>query len=1034
MAIVASDYQNKVNSYFQATYGRQATASELATWTNNLLDNQGSVWTGNFQQTLSSDKGWGAGPLSEADAQTQVDGILSNLFGSEASGLDASIAEYYVDHLVAGTIKPRGVVNAMLNDLGLMPRVNGELGKPAGWGYGPGVELTSAQVDAYKEDTGFSVEGDSFTLTTAVDEISGTSENDTISGVSSGLASTATLNSGDQIDGGAGTDTLDLELSSSFNGFSGSGKMENVEVLDITNTSALSRIFDASGVTGLDTVKIDANDQGFKVQDLASADVAVEVTNADGDNVIEIAYATSVTSGTSDTLAMTLNDVGTVAAGSTSQKTLDIKSAGIETLDIISNGTANYATAANVTAATTINISGGADLKLDAVAATVTSVAGANATGDLTLDLTAATLASVSTGSGDDTVTVTDFDATATLQGGDGTDKLILSGTAAGNYKPGISGFETLETSGALGGAVVLAADNITDITTINIKDDMGADLTVANSSASSVALNLIDTDASADVSADTITHTAAADFDVTVSSEKTTAGIAQTDDLSFANATAVTLDVENYSDYQGNITAAKAQTFTANVAKGGSYTTGTTTVAKAQSVTLDVAKGGTASAEIIADTADTVSITTNDAQTVKIDAKAATSMVLSADGGLLTFAANTAGNNFEALQSLTVSGTGGITSPVKIGKDAASVTVDASDSTGPITLTVEDYSGTTGGAATVVGSDIGANAITIEDDRNEIDVTGGINNDTVTYKTDYTAANTEGTITIDLGTTSTGDTLVLFNGNNDLTSATVSLTGVDVLDAGGAGNDLTILSSVLTGQSIDLGTGTAFGDVMAVGTDSAETIDFSGIDSTAITKVVFVGSKGEDTITASEGGTDVFSYTAENQLGDTIKNFNTAGTDLVSLDVGGTAATTGGSIFAAAMKSAAATTGLQVFTNSTFLTAATGIVTAGASALTAKHLMGTYASSAAFLAAINAIQIVATASAKAATVVAAGNYVAFGLGSSGTIWAANVASADMVQTTTGGSTKVDVGTLTANDVTTVGTVSGVGITDIVLA
>jgi hypothetical protein len=163
-----------------------------------------------------------------------------------------------------------------------------------------------------------------------------------IDGVSSGLTSTKTLNADDVIDGGNGTDTLDFEMTSSFTGFSTDGSME---VLDVENTSSLSRSFDATGVTGLETIKVNMNDQDFTVSDLAAADLAVEVTGADAGVELDVAYGTDVTDGTADSLTATLNDVGTAANTTTgaAQKTFELTSDGIEELTVVAAGTANYA-------------------------------------------------------------------------------------------------------------------------------------------------------------------------------------------------------------------------------------------------------------------------------------------------------------------------------------------------------------------------------------------------------------------------------------------------------------------------------------------------------------------------------------------------------------------------------------------------------------------------------------------------------------------------------------------------------------------
>ena len=146
-------YHRKVRAYFQGVLGRAPSAEELDAWSTVLLDNKGSVWrpTGDgLQLHLSDLTGWGTESPSDAEVRALVDTVLNQLFGM-ASGLDRRIPDYYVSQLLGGHIRPRGLVNAVLNDLAIMPRVDGSYGKPNGWTGGPGEGLlTQAQIDAYR--------------------------------------------------------------------------------------------------------------------------------------------------------------------------------------------------------------------------------------------------------------------------------------------------------------------------------------------------------------------------------------------------------------------------------------------------------------------------------------------------------------------------------------------------------------------------------------------------------------------------------------------------------------------------------------------------------------------------------------------------------------------------------------------------------------------------------------------------------------------------------------------------------------------
>ncbi|BCU08004.1 CAP domain-containing protein [Allochromatium tepidum] len=149
----AEDYYRKVNAYFYGAFGRAATSSELAEWGAVLRDNSGSVWRplgAGLQHFLSNSLGWGTALIDDQTARSRVDEVLGNLFGS-SSDIDSRITNYYVDALVTGSIRERGLVNAVLNDLAIMPRVDGTYGKPNGWTGGPGDGLlTPAQISAYR--------------------------------------------------------------------------------------------------------------------------------------------------------------------------------------------------------------------------------------------------------------------------------------------------------------------------------------------------------------------------------------------------------------------------------------------------------------------------------------------------------------------------------------------------------------------------------------------------------------------------------------------------------------------------------------------------------------------------------------------------------------------------------------------------------------------------------------------------------------------------------------------------------------------
>ena len=109
--------------------------------------------------------------------------------------------------------------------------------------------VTTATAAADSEATSAtSVAGQTFTLTTGVDSIRGTLADETFSAPASnpttGVAATI-FNSGDVIDGGAGTDTLNITMTSANNNSLAGVTVKNVENVYVTGAN-----FQTSGTTG----------------------------------------------------------------------------------------------------------------------------------------------------------------------------------------------------------------------------------------------------------------------------------------------------------------------------------------------------------------------------------------------------------------------------------------------------------------------------------------------------------------------------------------------------------------------------------------------------------------------------------------------------------------------------------------------------------------------------------------------------------------------------------------------------------------
>lgn len=264
-----------------------------------------------------------------------------------------------------------------------------------------------------------------FLLTTSVDNVPGTAGNDTIIGDAN---STSVA---DQINGGAGTDTLRLVSTTTK-----PASITNVEALVLDSTAGDSA-FDASTITGVTSVTLvrhttDATNTNAKPTTLTlAADQALtleSVAAGDADaGFAQVKYASSVTSST-----IALNKAGDAATSGVAL-TIDVDGAAVTTLNLSTAGTASrviFNDADTDNAVATINVTGDKNLisTFAASSAAKVTVAAGTFTGALNLDLSATEVFDVTGGSGNDRFNfggaLTNTDK---VNGGAGTDTLATS-------------------------------------------------------------------------------------------------------------------------------------------------------------------------------------------------------------------------------------------------------------------------------------------------------------------------------------------------------------------------------------------------------------------------------------------------------------------------------------------------------------------------------------------------------------------------------------------------------------------------------
>ncbi|HDZ08734.1 beta strand repeat-containing protein [Pseudohongiella sp.] len=353
------------------------------------------------------------------------------------------------------------------------------------------VDNTAASVTSAKAELdGEAAAGQTFTLTTGVDNVTGTVANDTISAVVA--TSGATLSAADQVDGGAGTDTLNLTADTAGASAIPATFFKNVEIANVRNVSGNDQTLNGANFDSESQVWSDRSTSKVIVTNLAAG--ATAGLKGSGSNVaFDFGYATASS-------AATLAVADGVAGGA-----VDITSAPTS-VTVSSSGAANTigaltlggsATALTINATTNLTTSGitqftGTSGKITATGAgnvsigtlentTVKTVDASGLSGKLTTTLNSNAGIVVTGGSGDDTITTGAVLAgTASVDAGAGTDTLVvaddahITATSGAKYKS----FETVRLTEASG---TLDVSNLATNNTITAVQSGSTGLTFNN-------------------------------------------------------------------------------------------------------------------------------------------------------------------------------------------------------------------------------------------------------------------------------------------------------------------------------------------------------------------------------------------------------------------------------------------------------------------------------------------------------------------------------------------------------------------------
>ena len=464
----------QVTELYVAYFERAPDADGLAYWVNDSGLTIEQISQSFFDQPETQAKY----PESMSSAE-YIETIYQNVFDRSA---DAAGAVYWASELDSGNIQRSDMVMAVVNGaidsdtskdatilanktaVGLDFAENGLNDTTQAIDVMSGVTAEADSVTEAKAKTDvYAEETFQYKLTSGVDNIVGSTNDDLIKGILGTVVATTTFTDGDVIDGGEGNDTL--VLSGATDASKVSTTISNVENIELKAVTAATTL-DAKAWTGVE--KYTVNKAGFAttVEDVANTLKSVELSGATA--------AVTTTIDLADGLADSTVDV--LVKNSAVVNTLDISDDSVEEYNLTSTGNSTGAgfTANSSVNLSTINVNGDSAIivalassenleKIDAstLEAGLTYIDAALATD---LKITGGTGANtITTGTGDDTITtgagndtITGTAGDNTIVTGDGVNSITTGG--GDDTITGGAGVDTITTSGAGNDTIATAA------------------------------------------------------------------------------------------------------------------------------------------------------------------------------------------------------------------------------------------------------------------------------------------------------------------------------------------------------------------------------------------------------------------------------------------------------------------------------------------------------------------------------------------------------------------------------------------------
>jgi len=850
------------------------------------------------------------------------------------------------------------------------------------------VEAAVAAAVAARTD----VAGQSFTLTTSVAEITGGAGDDTFT--ASTVPGSITLNAGDILNGGDGTDALALIAGGTSDGVVFLNSIENVDVRLVSSQS-----LDALGWVGVSKVEIADTSISDKTLTLSNASQSTTFKISDDAN-LTVTYLDGTGSG--DVALLATNGAG--VSGSAATFTIT----DTETVSLTNSGVSYVAVVDTASTVKTINVAGNGTLTLN-TDESVTGISFANFSGTTALTLSGTSDVTVTGGAGNDTINMLgSFNGSDVINGGDGTDTLTASvyGVLTMNN---VAQVETA-TFKASGNSLVANLSGAS-FTTVNLNEQSSTTDVTLNNIANGVTINLADSGNASDL---TLDYASGASAVINLKSN----GAESYSSMTVTDAASVSI---NQSAFSGT------QTF-----NSGSFD------ADAATLSITVSSGDVVFDRLIASGATTLTLTSDASGSVTLtDVSAGTvaGVVLSALGsgaaiatdgvvlasGTQSITITTSGDASVNLNDATVSqSSGAMAVTINVGDSgdvgntnaldltmsagtASTITVDATiGASGTLALGNLGVANLTGSTVTLSGLTIGASGVATvttmsADTIGAFNISvaagasatiAGITGDNIGAITltgsghtimDIHATSGVGAISVGEGATgstvtvqakSIGDISLAGNSGSVLMSATGSIGNITIT---GSGATVTNSSAASFGDitvqgngtvSIDLGRASGVGTFTSVGHSGTVTINASGATDAMnaalgnSTNEVYVSLAGSQAAGAGDGdiytlvagtGTSKFHLSTTGNQDVSIYNFDlTSATDKIYLstaafDLGLSTAATAGDITAGAL-SVMATAGAFTMTATSVIVLRSGTFTDVLDMLSGIASAGTYA------------------------------------------------------------------------------------------